>query len=430
VSDGLGLANDELKFTRRKDAVMKDAELKILYQQLNDRGWRLRFNGELEHEFQQHYLRRYYTHMQIAGILGLLAFMFCGLLDLIWMPEMAGRTWLIRLIAGIFMVVPLILSFWKSFKQRYGRYMQFAICIFAAAAVLGLILISLNSLEPYNHYYFNAITVALVMVFVLSRIQFKWGVISAVIMWLALNMGLIWFDPTQNKSAIVAITNYMFLGSSVSALIGTFLIERSLRRNYLQSRLLALEKHDLEESNLKLQYLSAIDGLTQIANRRHLDRTLAIEWQRAKRKREPLGFIMTDIDHFKMFNDTYGHQAGDECLRIVASLIKDHARRPGDLAARYGGEEFALVLTNTSTEQAMIIAEQMRKQIMETVIKYEQSVSTNITASFGVASMIPGYDQNNPTSLIQEADQAMYRAKKLGRNRVEVCGQSDDNRLN
>ena len=155
----------------------------------------------------------------------------------------------------------------------------------------------------------------------------------------------------------------MFFGASINALLGTFLIERSLRQNYLQSRLLSMENRDLEESNLTLQYLSAIDGLTQIANRRSLDRSLAIEWQRARRKREPVGFIMADIDHFKMFNDTYGHQAGDECLRIVASLIKDHARRPGDLAARYGGEEFALVLINSTAEQAGIIAEQMRKKL-------------------------------------------------------------------
>lgn len=216
--------------------------------------------------------------------------------------------------------------------------------------------------------------------------------------------------------------------SSISALLGTFLIERSLRQNYLQSRLLSLENRDLEESNLTLQYLSAIDGLTQIANRRSLDRSLSIEWQRARRKREPVGFIMADIDRFKIFNDTYGHQAGDECLRVVASLIREYARRPGDLAARYGGEEFALVLTNSTAEQAGIIAEQMRKKIMETTIKYKNSVSTNITASFGVSSMVPGQGQANPDALILEADQAMYRAKRAGRNCVVVSGQSDDDR--
>ncbi|PKN37149.1 MAG: hypothetical protein CVU62_11115 [Deltaproteobacteria bacterium HGW-Deltaproteobacteria-2] len=406
---------------------MKDAELNTLQQLLNDRGWRLRFNEELEREFQQDYARRYFAHMQIAGIMGLVVFLACGILDLIWMTDMAGRTWFIRLVAGIPMAVPLLLSFWGKFRQKYGeKYMQLFTCIFATSAVGGLIAISLNSLEPYNYYYYNAVTVAMVIVFVLSRIQFKWGVISAIIMLLSLNVGLIGFDQTDNKLATVVIIDYVFLGSSISALIGTFLIERSLRQNYLQSRLLSVENRDLEESNLTLQYLSAIDGLTQIANRRSLDRSLAIEWQRARRKREPVGFIMADIDHFKMFNDTYGHQAGDECLRVVASLIKDHARRPGDLAARYGGEEFALVLTNSSAEQARIIAEQMRKKIMETTIKYEKSVSTNITVSLGVASMVPGIGQANPDALILEADQAMYRAKRSGRNRVVVSGQSDD----
>ncbi|KQC06816.1 MAG: hypothetical protein APR62_00970 [Smithella sp. SDB] len=406
---------------------MKAAELNTLQQLLNDRGWHLRFNEELEREFQLDYAHRYYAHMQVAGIMGVIAFMACGILDLIWMREMAGRTWLIRMIAGVPMWGPLVLSFWGKFRQKIGeRYMQLIICIFATSAVGGLIAISLNSTEPYNYYYYNAVTVAIVIVFVLSRIQFKWGIVSAIIMWLSLNVGLIAFGPESNKLAIIIITNYVFIGSAVSALIGTFLIERSLRQNYLQSRMLSLENRDLEESNLKLQYLSAIDGLTQVANRRSLDRNLSIEWQRALRKREPIGFIMADIDHFKIFNDTYGHQAGDECLRVVATSLKDYARRPGDLAARYGGEEFALVLTDSSAEQAGIVAEQIREKIMNVVIKYKKNDPTHVTASFGVASMVPGSGQATPEALILAADQAMYQAKRSGRNRVVIFGQSVD----
>ena len=409
---------------------MKEAELNTLQQLLNDRGRHLRFNDELEREFQLDYSQRYYLHMQIAEITGLFVFLACGFLDMIWMFEVAGRTWFIRLVAGIPMVVPLILSFWKPFKQQLGKkYMQLFICIYATSAVGGLIAISLNSLEPYNYYYYNAITVALVIIFVLSRIQFIGGVVSAIIMWFSLNIGLIAYGPENNKLAIVIITNYVFIGSAVSALIGTFLIERSLRQNYLQSRMLSLENRDLEESNLNLQYLSAIDGLTQIANRRSLDRNLSIEWQRALRKREPIGFIMADIDHFKMFNDTYGHQAGDECLRVVASSLKDGARRPGDLVARYGGEEFALVLTDSSAEQAAIVAEQMRDKIMNVVIKYKKNAPTHVTASFGVASMVPGSGQATPEALILAADQAMYQAKRSGRNRVVIYGQPYDGPL-
>ena len=406
-----------------EDAIMKTAELNTLQQLLNDRGWRLRFSEELEREFQKDFARRYLVHMQIAGFMGLVLFMSCGILDLIWMPEMAGRTWFIRLVTGVPMLGLLLLSFRRSISEHY---LQLLNMIFFCIMVGGLIAISLNSLEPYNYYYYNAITVAMVIVFVLSRIQFKWGVISAIIMWLSLNVGLIAFGPASNKLAIVLITNYVFIGSSVSALIGTFLIERSLRQNYLQSRIISLENRDLEESNLTLQYLSAIDGLTQIANRRSLDRSIAIEWQRALRKREPIGFIMVDIDHFKIFNDTYGHQAGDECLRVVASSLKDYARRPGDLAARYGGEEFALVLTDSSAEQAGIIAEQMRDKIMSVVIKYKKNDPTHVTASFGVASMVPGSGQASPEALVLAADQALYRAKRSGRNRVVIYGQPDD----
>jgi diguanylate cyclase (GGDEF)-like protein len=406
---------------------MKAAELNTLQQLLNDRGWHLRFNEELEREFQQDYSHRYYLHMKIAGISGLFVFMACGFLDMIWAPEVASKTWLVRFIAAVPMAIPLLLSFWEPFAQKMGkRYMQHFICLFCTSAVAGLVAISLIVPEPYNYYYYNAITVAIVIVFVLSRLQFKWGIISAIIMWFSLNIGLIGFGPENNRIAILVINNFVFLGSSISAGMGTFLIERSLRQNYLQSRMLSLENRDLEESNLKLQYLSAIDGLTQIANRRSLDRNLSIEWQRALRKREPIGFIMADIDHFKIFNDTYGHQAGDECLRTVATSLKDGARRPGDIVARYGGEEFALVLTDSSAEQAAIVAEQMREKLMNVIIKYKKNDPTHVTASFGVASMVPGSGQATPEALILAADQAMYQAKRSGRNRVVIYGQPVD----
>jgi diguanylate cyclase (GGDEF)-like protein len=400
---------------------MKSDELNALRQLLDDRGWHLRFGEELEREFQQDYACRYLVHMQIAGFVGLITFLTCGVLDLIFMPEMGGRTWFIRMVAGAPMLA-LLLSLRRSMGEHH---MQPLFTIFCCIFAGGLVAISLNSLEPYNYYYYNSVTVVMVIVFVVSRIQFKWGVIAASIMSLTQNVGLIGFSPTSNKLAIVAISNYVFFVSAVSALIGTFMIERSLRQNYLQSRMLSIKNRDLGESNLNLQYIAAVDGLTQIANRSTLDRTLTIEWQRARRKRDLIGFIMLDIDHFKLFNDTYGHQAGDECLRVVAATLKDCAQRPGDLAARYGGEEFALVLTDSSAEQARIVAEQVRQKIMEVVISYKKSAQAHVTASFGVASMAPGGPQSGPEALILAADQALYRAKRSGRNRVVVDGEPD-----
>ncbi len=409
--------------------MIKIAELDTLRRLLDNRGWRLRFSNELEHEFQLDYFQRYFLHMQIAGITGLLVFLASGFLDMIWTPEVAEKEWLVRVIASMPMALPLLLSFWDPFKQKFGqRLMQPGICLFASSVVAGLVAISLIAPEPYNYYYYNAISVAMVMVFVLSRIQFKWGVISAIIMMITFNVGLILFGSSHNKLAIVVINNYVFFGAAIAAVVGTFLIERTLRQNYLQSRLLSVEIRDLEESNLKLQYLTAIDGLTQVANRRSLDRRLALEWQRARRKRNPLGFIMVDIDHFKLFNDKYGHQAGDECLRVVAALLNSHARRPGDVTARYGGEEFALVLTDATADQARIVAEVLRRKLVEVIISYNDTVDAKVTASFGVASMVPDSGQTNPEALILAADNALYQAKRAGRNCVMVYGQPDNNK--
>lgn len=408
--------------------MMKIADLDILRRLLEDRGWHLRFNSELEREFQLDYFHRYYLHTQIAGITGLFIFLASGFLDMIWTPGVANKEWLVRFIVGTPMALPLLLSFRKPLKQKYGqRLMQPAICLFASCAVAGLIVISLIAPEPYNYYYYNSITVAMVMVFVLSRIQFKWGVVSAIIMLITFNIGLLGFGPPPGTLATVVINNYVFLGAATAALIGNFLIERTLRQNYLQSRLLSVEIRDLEESNLKLQYLSAMDGLTQVANRRSLDHRLALEWQRARRKQNPLGLIMVDIDHFKMFNDKYGHQAGDKCLQVVASLLNSHARRPGDVTARYGGEEFALVLTDATADQARIVAEVLRRKLMEVVISCSDNVQATVTASFGVASMIPSNQQTNPEALILAADNALYQAKKAGRNRVMTNSKPDEN---
>lgn len=398
---------------------MNPAELDSLRQLLNDRGWRLRFPSVLEEEFQRDYAQRYRTHMQLAMLLGCLALLACGVVDPFWMAPVAGELWTVRL----FVVAPMVGLLLLSRGSLGERHMQLLAALGSCLAVAGLVALSLQALEPFNHYYSCSISMVMLVVFVLSRMQFGWGVVSAVVMLLTLNVGLLGFSTFDFK--LWTINNFVFIASAVFALVGTFLIERSLRQNYLQSRLLSFENHGLEESNLRLQYLTAIDGLTQIANRRSLDMSLTTEWQRAMRKREPIGVVMIDVDHFKLFNDTYGHQAGDECLRGVADALKDFARRPGDLAARYGGEEFVLILTNATAQQARLVAERVRDKIVELAIPHQCSSHGSVTASFGVASTVPGAHHSGPEALLLAADRALYRAKHSGRNRVEVSGELD-----
>lgn len=173
----------------------------------------------------------------------------------------------------------------------------------------------------------------------------------------------------------------------------------------------------LEELNSKLAEMVNIDGLTQIANRRHFDASLEVEWQRQQRTRTPLSLVMIDIDFFKKFNDHYGHYAGDKCLIEVATALKSALYRPADLAARYGGEEFVLLLPEIPLEGAKKVAERVASAIAELMQPHcDSSVSEFITISQGIASVTPN-EEMTAIDLINLADKALYQAKEQGRNR-------------
>jgi diguanylate cyclase (GGDEF)-like protein len=171
----------------------------------------------------------------------------------------------------------------------------------------------------------------------------------------------------------------------------------------------------------RLSNLSLLDGLTGVSNRRHFSLFLNNEWRRALRLEKTLSLVMLDIDHFKAFNDNYGHLAGDDCLRRVAKALRSFGNRPGDLVARYGGEEFAVVLADTPIEPARGIAEAVRVAVSKLGIRHQHSpVSAHVTVSVGVATMSPTGDLPE-SALIQAADTALYESKSKGRNRVSVA---------
>ena len=178
-------------------------------------------------------------------------------------------------------------------------------------------------------------------------------------------------------------------------------------------------ENELEESNRKLEQLSITDGLTKIANRRHFDMVLAQELARHTRSGAELSLIMLDIDHFKAFNDNYGHVKGDECLQQIGRVLADCAVRPADLAARYGGEEFACILPETDSSGALIIVEKIRRGIMALAIPHcESSAADVVTASLGVVTVFCTADKT-VGDIVTQADELLYRAKSSGRNRVE-----------
>jgi diguanylate cyclase (GGDEF)-like protein len=174
----------------------------------------------------------------------------------------------------------------------------------------------------------------------------------------------------------------------------------------------------------KLQKLSVVDGLTGVANRRSFDDELPRLWRRAQRESSSVGLIIADIDHFKGFNDRYGHPAGDDCLRRVAQVLAQSVKRPFDLVARYGGEEFAVLLPDTANAGAEQLAEAMRKAVESlNTGNIHAKDARRVTISAGVATVIP-QPGSEPARLIGVADGCLYRAKREGRNRV-ICAAAE-----
>jgi diguanylate cyclase (GGDEF)-like protein/PAS domain S-box-containing protein len=181
--------------------------------------------------------------------------------------------------------------------------------------------------------------------------------------------------------------------------------------------------HDIthhKQSEDALQRAAMLDPLTKIANRRHFDAFMEKEWQRAIRNAQPLSLVVLDVDHFKLYNDTLGHAAGDACLQKVAQALQAHALRPTDLAARYGGEEFVLLFAETSIDAAARLAETIRAAVEGLKLPNPRSpTSPWLTVSVGVASIVPS-QLDDIDELFVCADRAMYAAKGSGRNRVET----------
>ncbi|WP_166241799.1 sensor domain-containing diguanylate cyclase [Paenibacillus turpanensis] len=180
------------------------------------------------------------------------------------------------------------------------------------------------------------------------------------------------------------------------------------------------QEQKLQEANEMLKRLSHMDGLTGIPNRRYFDETMYREWKRSARNSAPLSVIMLDIDYFKDYNDYYGHQGGDACLKLVAETLTNHLERNTDFVSRFGGEEFVIILPDTPRSGAAFVAERLRKAVEDLAIPHVRSnVSGVVTISVGAAGVVPN-SFSEPQELIAQADKALYQAKQNGRNQVKL----------
>ena len=226
---------------------------------------------------------------------------------------------------------------------------------------------------------------------------------------------------------IAALLVLLWVGTMFSRRLRAEVALQAHLREQIAAANLALEEKvqirtaELETANRQLEALSATDGLTGLANRRKFDLEWEMEWQRALRQGLPLAVAMVDVDQFKAYNDHYGHQMGDLCLKIVAQALDGSAQRSGELAARYGGEEFVVILPGIDGMEAYAAMERVRAALQAQGLPHAKAdVAGVVTISVGVASRVPRADESS-ASLVQEADAAMYQAKHQGRNQVVLA---------
>jgi diguanylate cyclase (GGDEF)-like protein len=253
----------------------------------------------------------------------------------------------------------------------------------------------------------GALTIVFLFITVVVRLRF-WYATAACLCLVGVQLSIPWLMhlPVPGNVPLSVVT-------MAATLTANYTLEREYRRNYLQRVLLRIQSARLAALVEQLQDLSHRDPLTGLANRRAMDTQLGDLCER----KEQFAAILVDVDHFKAFNDRYGHQIGDDCLRRIAAMLRASLRRVSDRVARMGGEEFAVLLPQTSLEDAYTIAERMRKSVAELRIPHLDSPSGNVvTISAGVSGTSGSVA---PDELLAEADRALYRAKALGRNRVE-----------
>ena len=378
----------------------------------------LRFHDELEASFLEDYYTKSIFQVRVAIVIAISAYGGLYFLDFWIAPDIVYETFLMRFVFVIpVLAAVLILSYYEHFKT----YKQIYLLVGSIVAGLGPV-ITMALVDPADGiFYMPSAIIIILAIFCLVKLRFFYATASALLIFTAYIFMIIY---TNQAHLTTTIHNAIMLGVAiVVGMASNYFIEVRMRNEYLLARELEYRTIEVEAANRELQKLSTIDSLTGVANRRGYDDFVIREWKRAAREQKQLSIIMADIDFFKAYNDNYGHNAGDTCLKEVANCLIEAASRPGDLVARYGGEEFVIVLSDTSSESARALATEALKSVEAMKIDHAGSLASRyVTVCIGVATAIPDQDLP-PESLLEAADNALYMAKRDGRNNVKVSGE-------
>ena len=359
---------------------------------------RLRFNGLLEKDFREFYVAQNLPRARLSGLIALIVVLSVACIDLLLGTNAAGTLNTLRLgilcpllvVLGVAISVPGAQRYYTEVVAVGVTMIGFVVTYIAhlgALAGSSYVLAGLVLVVLYGCLFLGLLfNVAMAVTGIMIAAHFVTG--------LAVDLP---FDALYYSTAILG-------GTAVIGGISTYNLEYALRTNFLETRL--------------LNELAERDGMTGLYNRRIFDDYMERLWRQSRRERLSVALIFVDIDFFKLYNDLYGHQAGDDCLKRVAKCIARGAKRPFDFAARYGGEEFVLVLYGPPDEYARSVPEQIRRDVLELEIPHAGSqAAKHVTVSVGFSLASPETSRSL-MGAIQTADEALYQAKREGRNRV------------
>lgn len=362
---------------------------------------RLRFGEPLEREFRRGYKLRNLRVARSATALGALIVLAYSLLDWFLLPAEVS-TWSIttRLVAvSPAFLIAILAGFFKEIgRNLYGF-------VIAASVVAGALIVGLEIFLAKQgiSYQFSSLILLTIFIHFFSSLLCFTAMKMSILIMLGYFVGAYVYEVPGSAFAYNALA---LLTTNLFAAIGSYVMEHAIRTDFLEAKL--------------LNQLAEQDSLTGLSNRRSFDNHIERTWRHARRDRRPLAILFVDIDYFKSFNDLYGHQAGDDCLRRVASTLARGARRPFDLVARYGGEEFVIVIYDPPSDYIARLPEQLRVDVAALNIAHVGSaVAGHLTVSIGAAIAVPVAGRSYE-GLVQLADEALYAAKEQGRNCVIV----------
>ncbi|MGR4067057.1 diguanylate cyclase [Halomonas sp. LR3S48] len=396
---------------------MKETLLQAVESDLKRSWYRLRFSSAVEARFEADTSARRTRHLLIAGIVALVIYDLYIFNDYVIRPESMQTAAWIRF--GLMTPAGIAALFWV----RRGLAPAMREAAMSATLVLGMLCSSLIFFLSDSLYSFlDTFSFGLILVVgnILFSLRFSFALVSSLLCGIIMTAFVVPYDYTDN--AVKINTLVVFASSAVFTLVANFRLEASERQAYLLLLREQLRANAALHDNQALTKISITDPLTGVANRRHFDTMLEQRWDEALAENTVLGMLVIDIDHFKDYNDHFGHLQGDACLRQVAQEMQNHIRQEVDLVVRFGGEEFVVLLPNASASSTMRAAQRIRQGIEALAIP--QAGPGVITVSIGAAALRP-HQSMEPATLLSIADAALFEAKRAGRNRSVLAPLQD-----